>query len=127
MRNFIFYYTPLCHAVQTEAKIQGLSLTVYFTFSRSPPTSVKSLEVGIKSWKHLHAPHMNKDIIAAMYKANYRSLLNYTVPVWTSFLSDTQWWTLQTTQYKALCIANDCFMMTNVYHLHEETRMLPVR
>ena len=43
-----------------------------------------------------------------------RSLLNYAAPIWTSFLSDTQWRALQTSENNALRIAIGCVKMTSV-------------
>ena len=70
---------------------------------------------------------MDKETIIATYKAVGRSLLNYAAPIWTSFLSDTQWRALQTTQNNVLRIATGCVKMTSIDHLHQESCMLIVR
>ena len=62
-----------------------------------------------------------------IYKAIGRSILNYAASVWTSFLSATKWRKLKTMENKALMIANGCMRMTNIKHLHEETKVLRVR
>lgn len=56
-----------------------------------------------------------------------RSILNYAVPIWTPQLSTTNWNILQTTQNAALRVATGCHRMSPIEHLHNETKVLPVR
>ena len=70
---------------------------------------------------------MDKETIVTIYKAIARSLLNYAATTWTSFLSDTQWRELKTSQNNALRIATGCVKMTNIDHLHEKTSMLTIK
>ena len=58
--------------------------------------------------------------IITTYKAIGRSLLNYAVPIYSSFLSDIQWRILQTKQNNALHIDTGCLKMKNIDILHEE-------
>ena len=67
---------------------------------------------------------MDKETIVTTYKAIERSLLNYVAPIWISFLTDTQWRAVQTSQNNALRKATGCVKMTSIDHLHEETSML---
>ena len=69
----------------------------------------------------------DKEILVTTYKAIGRSIINYAAPVWTSFLSNTQWNNLQTRQNTALRIAAGCYSISCPHHLHEETSMLQVK
>ena len=61
------------------------------------------------------------------YKALGRSILNYGVPVWGPFLSNTSWQELQIAQNSALRSITGCVLMSDQDHLHNETQILPVK
>ena len=61
------------------------------------------------------------------YKAVRRSIINYTAPVWSINLRDTNYRNIQYTQNEALRIATGCHKMSSVDHLHVEDKMLKVR
>ena len=69
----------------------------------------------------------DKETLVATYKTSCRSVINYSAPVWTPFLSETQWSKIQTRQNSALRIATGCHSITHPDHLHDETSMLPVK
>ena len=69
----------------------------------------------------------DKEIITNTYKAIGQSNLNYCAPIWTPSLSDTNWKKLQTTQNSALRIATGCHLMSDIDHLHHETKIMKVR
>ena len=58
------------------------------------------------------------------YKAVGRSIINYTAPVWSTNLRDTDYRNIQYTQNEALRIATGCHKMSSVDHLHLEGEML---
>ena len=68
-----------------------------------------------------------KEVLLDTYKATGRSILNYAAPVWTPFLSKTNWSELETTQNSALRLATGCTKMTEVTHLNQESKILPVK
>ena len=70
---------------------------------------------------------MDKETIVNSYKAIGRSVVNYAAPIWTTFLSDTQWNRLQVSQNNALRTATGCHQMAHPDHLHQETLVLPIR
>ena len=49
------------------------------------------------------------------------------LPIWTPSLSEESWKCLQRAQKSALCIANGSHLMTDVDHLHNETKIMPVK
>ena len=68
-----------------------------------------------------------KEVITNTYKAIGQSTLNYCAPIWTPSLSETNWKRLQTAQNSALRIATGCHLMSDVDHLHHETKIMKVR
>lgn len=68
----------------------------------------------------------DKEVLIDTYKALGRSTLNYAAPVWTPFLSTTNWDDLEIAQNNALRLATGCVKMTNANHLHQECKVLPV-
>ena len=70
---------------------------------------------------------MDKEVLATTYKAIGRPVLNYAAPIWAPGLSDTRWNDLQIAQNDALRTAIGCHKMASVDHLHQETKILPVK
>ena len=68
-----------------------------------------------------------KETLLMTYKAVGRSIINYTAPVWSPNLHDTNYRKIQYTQNEALRIATGCHKMSSVDHLHTEAEMLKVR
>ena len=68
-----------------------------------------------------------KETITNTYKAIGQSLLNYACPVWAPALADTHWDSLQAAQNTALKIATGCHKMAGTGHVHNETKMMPVK
>ncbi len=68
-----------------------------------------------------------KETIINTYKAIGRSQLNYCCPIWTPALSNTSWNRLQTAQNAALRTATGCHRMTDIDHLHHESKVMKVK
>ena len=68
-----------------------------------------------------------KETLLMTYKAVGRSIINYTAPVWSTNLRDTNYRNIQYTQNEALRIAIGCHKMSSVDHLHVEAKALKVR
>ena len=68
-----------------------------------------------------------KEVIINTYKATGQSHLNYCCPLWTPSISKTSWDELQVAQNHALRIATGCHKMTNIDHLHDETKIMKVK
>jgi len=54
-------------------------------------------------------------------------VINYAAPVWAPVINESSWKCLQTAQNEALRIATSCHKMAHSDHLHQETKMLPVK
>jgi hypothetical protein len=61
------------------------------------------------------------------YKAIGRSVAEHAVPVWSPFVSDSSWRPLEVAQNEALRIATGCHKMASIDHIHQESRVLPLR
>lgn len=68
-----------------------------------------------------------KENFVLTYKALGRSILEYGNPVWSSIISESNWEQLQIAQNHALRISTGCLAMTGIDHLHQETKVLPIR
>ncbi len=68
-----------------------------------------------------------KETIINTYKAIGRSQVNYCWPVWTPALTETSWNHLQTAQNAALRTAIGCHQMTDIDHLHHESKVMKVK
>ena len=66
-------------------------------------------------------------VLALMNRAMGWSLLSYAAPIWTSFVSNTQWRLLQTTQNNALGIAIGWVKVASIDHFQEKSKMRTVR
>ena len=68
-----------------------------------------------------------KEILLDTYKATGRSILNYASPIWTPYLSQSNWNELEIAQNTALRLSTGCVKMSDTSHLHQETKILPVK
>lgn len=68
-----------------------------------------------------------KETLEISYKAIGRSIINYAAPVWTPNLSETNYKRLQTVQNTALRTITGCHKMSSVDHIHQETKILPIK
>ena len=69
----------------------------------------------------------SKETLIVAYQAFIRPVLEYASPVWTPIAAQTHVETLQKVQNSALRVATGCTTMTAIQHLHDETKILPVR
>ena len=69
----------------------------------------------------------HKETLLITYKAVGRSIINYTAPVWSTNLRDTNYRNIQYTQNEAVRISTGCHKMSSVNHLHAEANMLKIK
>lgn len=69
----------------------------------------------------------DKETLTTTYKSIGRPIANYGAPIFTPQLCNTNWQKLQTTQNASLRIITGCHKMSNVDHLHQETKVLPIK
>ena len=67
-----------------------------------------------------------KETILQTYKAITRPILEYANTIWGPIISQTNINKVQIIQNAALRIATGCTRDTNIQHLHDETKILPV-
>ena len=70
---------------------------------------------------------LDKETLTTTYKATGQAVLSYAAPAWAALPSATSWNALQVAQNSALRVITGAHRMSAVDHLHEETRILPVR
>ena len=99
------------------------------TFSSHVKKAVDSTKKKINIMKSLAGSTwgQDKDTLIFTYKAIGRSVLEYGAPIWSPVIKDNNWKKLQTTQNQALRIATGKVKMSNQDHLHQETKVLPVK
>ena len=68
-----------------------------------------------------------KETLLMTYKVVGRSIINYSTPVCSTNLRDTNYRNIQYTQNEVLRITTECHKMYSVDHLHVEAEMLKVR
>ena len=68
-----------------------------------------------------------KEVLKTTYTAISKSVLSYAAPIWTPTLSETNWAELQRAQNASLRTITGCTKMTDVGHLHTETKEMPVK
>ena len=66
------------------------------------------------------------ETLVITYKSLIRSLFSYAAPVWFPNITTASLDKLQVVQNCALRIATGCVKRTDVHHLHDETKVLPV-
>ncbi|XP_073831776.1 uncharacterized protein [Musca autumnalis] len=69
----------------------------------------------------------DKETLLTTCNAIGKFVVSYAASAWFANVSDTQWDKLQIWQNAALRTATGCHLMSAVDHLHEETKILPVR
>ena len=69
----------------------------------------------------------DKEVIVNTYKAISQSVLNYACPIWTPSVKSSTWNSLQVAQNSALRIATGCHLMSDIDHLHNETKVMKVQ
>ena len=109
-------------------KILGLVLDPKLTFNEHVKAVTKKASATIKILKALTSTNWGKqkETIVSTYKVITRPILEYASTVWSPVLSSTQQGKLQITQNMALRTGTGCTMDTNINHLHDETKVLPI-
>ena len=100
-----------------------------FTFSQHIKDTVKKSKTKVNILKSLAGSSwgQDKDTLLLTYKSVCRSTLEYATPVWSTLISDSNWQRLQAVQSQALRVSTGCLQMSSTDHLHQETKVLPIR
>ena len=91
-------------------------------------TSKDKAEKTINILKALTSTHWgkNKETLTNTYKTVTRPILEYAGTIYAPIISDNQLTALQVTQNQGLRIATGCTSDTNINHIHDETKILPI-
>ena len=110
-------------------KLLGVTFDTMLTFTSHVKKAVDSTKTKINIMKSLAGSTwgQDKDTLILTYKSIGRSVLEYGAPIWSPVISDSNWKKVQTTQNQALRIATGNVKMANQDHLHQETKVLPVK
>ena len=114
---------------EKNPKILGVILDPLLTFGAHTKYLKNRVHKRNNVLKAISGTAWGKDMetINTTYKAIGKSILNYCAPIWTPTLSATNWESLQVAQNEALRTATGCFKMTDLGHLHTETKNMLVK
>ena len=109
-------------------KILGLTFDPKLTFNEHIKTSKDKAEKTINILKALTSTHWgkNKETLTNTYKTVTRPILEYAGTIYAPIISDKQLTALQVTQNQGLRIATGCTSDTNINHINDETKILPI-
>ncbi|KAL1447255.1 hypothetical protein WDU94_002708, partial [Cyamophila willieti] len=110
-------------------KILGITLDNLLTFSEHLKLTQNKTQKRNNVLKAIAGSTWGKDkeTLVTTFKAICRPIVHYAAPIWTPQASKTNFNKLQVTQNTALRVATGCHMMTNIDHLHQETKIIPVK
>ena len=110
-------------------KLLGVHFDTMYSFSTHVKKAVDKAKTRVNVLKALSGSTwgQDKETLLLTYKATCRSALEYACPVWSPCISQTSWDRLQTVQNHALRVATGCLNKSDIGHLHEETKVLPVQ
>ena len=111
-----------------NSKILGLTFDPKLTFNEHIKTSKDKAEKTINILKALTSTHWgkNKETLTNTYKTVTRPILEYAGTIYAPIISDKQLTALQVTQNQGLRLATGCTSDTNINHIHDETKILPI-
>ena len=110
-------------------KLLGTYFDTMYTFSKHIKETVSKAKLRINIMKSLAGSSwgQDKETLVMTYKSICRSTLEYASPIWAPAISESNWTRLQTVQNQALRVATGCLLMSSSSHLHQETKVLPLR
>jgi hypothetical protein len=112
-----------------QVKILGVIHDTMYTFTPHRKYATTRTRQRLNVLKAMTGSDWGQDKVTLIdtFRATARPVAEYAAPIWAPGLSDTGWSKLQTVQNEALRIATGCHRMTDVDHLHTETKVLPLR
>ena len=110
-------------------KILGVTFDTHFTFNHHAEVTAAKVHKRNNVIKALAGTDwgQDKETLIVTYKAIGRSIIDYAAPVWSPNLSASNWQRLQIPQNTALRTATGCHKMSSIAHLHQETKIMPVK
>ena len=109
-------------------KLLGVYLNTFFSFNAhcvQVANKVSKRNTALEALAGINWGHQ-KETLLMTYKSLARSIANYAAPVWSTYAGDTSLEKIQRSQHEALMIITGSHKMSNIDHLHSETKMLLV-
>ena len=115
--------------LEKTPKLLGVIFDTMYTFAAHAKNTIKQVKKKVNILSCLAGTDWgaDKETLVMSYKSIGRSVLEYGNPIWSPILADNHWKNLQVVQNKALKIATGCHRITSMDHLHQETKVLPVK
>ena len=115
--------------LERNPRILGVTFDPLLTFNRHIDNLCKRAGPRINILKALCGTTWGQQVetITTTYKFLIRSILHYAAPVWFPNTAPSNIERLQRVQSLALRAATGCTSRTPISHLHEETRVLPIK
>ena len=115
--------------LEKTPKLLGVYFDTMYCFSQHIKKAVDKAKSRVNVLKALAGSSwgQDKETLLLTYKATCRSTLEYACPVWAPCISPTSWDRLQTVQNHALRVATGCLTKSSIDHLHEESKVLPIK
>ena len=112
--------------LEKHPRLLGVTFDTMHTFNQHAKLTASKASKKINILKSLAGSTwgQSKETLILTYKSICRSVLEYAAPVWAPAISKSRWSDLQTVQNSALRIATGSLLMTNIDHLHIETKVL---
>ena len=103
-------------------------MVIYYVLHRINRCLYDKAEKTINILKALTSTHWgkNKETLTNKYKTVTRSILEYAGTIYAPIISDKQLTALQVKENQGLRIATGCTSDTNINHIHDETKILPI-
>ena len=110
-------------------KILGLTFDPKLTFSEHIKNTKVKANNSLKLLKALTGTTFGKtkETLLHTYKTYTRPIIEYASTIWAPIISDTNYEKIQQVQNSALRIATGCTSDTSIDHLHQETKVLPIK
>ena len=115
--------------LEKTPKVLGVVFDTMHTFSHHVKSTVSKAKTKLNIIKALAGTSWGQDqeTMVLTYKSVCRSVLEYASPVWSPHISPSNTAKLQSIQNHALRAATGCHRMASVDHIHQETKVLPVK
>ena len=110
-------------------KLLGLVFDTMYSFTPHIDSAVSRAKSKLGILKALAGSSwgQDKETMITTYKTICRSTLEYGNQIWSPIIEESNWLKLQRVQSKALRIATGCLQMSSDSHLHQESKVLPVK
>jgi hypothetical protein len=112
-----------------KPKLLGVTFDTMHFFNHHINKTVTKAKTKVNIMKALAGSSwgQDKDTLVMTYKSIVRSTLEYAAPIWAPAISETSWSKLQKVQNSALRVATGSLFMSAPTHVHQETKVLPIK